>query len=285
MESDPKVVYTRREVYRLSKRYNIDVTEFLKTHHGDPIMVSLPLHDYLKYNSLNNKNKFLLIKTISNRFRMGEKDTKGISLCSHKGVLSRKAYKILRDLSSKSVDEKGEHHEKGGLLKFKKLGNIYIFEVDEASLVKGGGNDTDVPIGKVGFHTHPDEEYTAQGVSYAWPSGDDYEAFRNKIVDDKTILHLVVTKEGIYFISLHPNAVKGGKKFIKKGKKMAKRYKFPLPSGDEMTPRGYISEIKKIPSKGRFFHVEFYSYEDLDKEPKFDFYFPSEGQSCALIES
>ena len=48
----------------------------------------------------------------------------------------------------------------------------------------GDENGTNVPEGKIGFHTHPAGEYIAQNVVYAWPSGDDYQAILDKMINE-----------------------------------------------------------------------------------------------------
>lgn len=238
--------------------------------------------DCCEENSKNNY-KTCVDSCMTSKFKMDKK------ICSSKGLLTSEAIKKLKKLASHG-DDKDTHSEKGGLLRYTKKGNIYYFDLDDKSLVKGESAETDVPDGIkgkdrckescAGFHTHPHQEYIAQDVVYAWPSGDDYQAFLEKIIDKTSFLHFVIAKEGYYIISLHPNAIAKGEDFIKKSQKRAKKYKFSLPSSkSEGNPNEYKRKLDAIPEEEKVFYVDFKKYNTVKP---FSFYFPTENSSCEI---
>jgi hypothetical protein len=240
--------------------------------------------DCCQENSNNNYKNCVdsCMTSHKSNFKMGKK------ICSNKGILTSDAVKKLKKLASQKDGD--THSEKGGLLKYAKKGNVYYFDLDDKSLIKGESAETDVPDGIkgkdrckescAGFHTHPHQEYVVQNVVYAWPSGDDYQAFLEKIIDKTSFLHFVIAKEGYYIISLHPNAIAKGEDFIKKSKKRAKKYKFSLPSSkSEGNPNEYKRKLDSIPEEEKVFHVEFKKYNTAKP---FSFYFPTENSSCEM---
>lgn len=64
---------------------------------------------------------------------------------------------------------------------------------------------TDIPPGRVSFHTHPVSCYKDEQVLWGWPSGPDMGAVL-KLKDNK--YHIVFALEGIYIISVKPTAKK-----------------------------------------------------------------------------
>ena len=60
---------------------------------------------------------------------------------------------------------------------------------------------TDIPPGKISFHTHPVACYKSEQVLWGWPSGPDMGAVI-KLKDNKH--HIVFALEGIYIVSVKP---------------------------------------------------------------------------------
>lgn len=62
------------------------------------------------------------------------------------------------------------------------------------------------PPAPINFHTHPDVCYVTFGCYLGWPSSDDM-AYILENYDQGLRLHMLTSKEGVYFISLSPNFV------------------------------------------------------------------------------
>lgn len=77
--------------------------------------------------------------------------------------------------------------------------------LDYDNLNKGDNEEVSICDGLVSFHSHPKKTYKKHNVIYAWPSNSDYCSFIASNLLYGTILHMVISVEGIYVISLNPN--------------------------------------------------------------------------------
>jgi hypothetical protein len=68
------------------------------------------------------------------------------------------------------------------------------------------GFQVDNPPAPINFHTHPDICYVTYGCYLGWPSSDDM-AYMLTNYDQGLRLHMLISREGVYFISLSPNFV------------------------------------------------------------------------------
>lgn len=77
--------------------------------------------------------------------------------------------------------------------------------MQRASIVRGMGDSApffdDI---QYTYHTHPTYYYTEYGVKIAPPSGEDIGVFLRGCIEEKSCVHLVVAKEGIYYIIPNP---------------------------------------------------------------------------------
>jgi hypothetical protein len=77
--------------------------------------------------------------------------------------------------------------------------------MQRASIVRGVGDSApffdDI---QYTYHTHPTYYYTEYGVKIAPPSGEDIGVFLRGCIEEKSCVHLVVAKEGIYYIIPNP---------------------------------------------------------------------------------
>ena len=213
-------------------------------------------------------------------------DEEDRKICKQYLVIPQETRNELRNLcqtaGKKNKKGKFEHQEVGGLFNVSRAGDHHVIHINKDSYIHGEKDGTDVPVGRIGFHTHPYGEYKDQGVKYAWPSGDDYRAILEKMLDpkEKGIAHIVVTKEGMYIISFAPEGLEKGKKFYKSvdNKKKTSKYKIGLPPTEEkvsMSPGEYIKKIKNF--RDPIFNVEFCSWKSNKKIPV---YFPDNQGSC-----
>ena len=200
--------------------------------------------------------------------------------CVSKATLSISAkdelIKLVHNAGKKNKKGKFKHHEVGGLLQLKKTSGGYIVDINKSSYIDGNHDGTNVPKGKAGFHTHPAGEYVRQQVSYAWPSGDDYMAILEKMIDEECVLHIVATKEGIYIVSFSEELAKSDKPTMKSllKKKATLAYKFQLPSSKEkdISPANYIKDLNRFENK--IFTVQFLSWDSVKKGKSFNIYYP-----------
>lgn len=89
-------------------------------------------------------------------------------------------------------------------------GNLFInykniipsLELKESSLKVGQEQEIEINSTLYNFHSHPKEAYIKNNVRFAWPSAQDYNGFFSSVKEDNSILHIVLTLEGIYIISI-----------------------------------------------------------------------------------
>ncbi len=289
----------RSALERISNANKINISGFLTAHRGRLVRLPVSIDQYLKWTSSNWPTRLEMLNEYTRgSFSMGTRQRSrndfsskfsiSTKVCKKKGVISNTTL----DEMLAFVEESGPegHSEKGALFSYKKDGDVYEFELSHDSIMGGEKDETDVPDGKkgtnrcvemcAGGHTHPAGEYIAQKVAYAWPSHDDCDAFLDKVMFKTSFLHFVFTKEGVYIMSLHPNAIKKGSEFIRGSKKRTGAYRFALPTTKHgMKPSEYISKLKAIPKDEKVLNVDFRSYKD--RRP-FIFYYPTEGGSCDI---
>lgn len=89
-----------------------------------------------------------------------------------------------------------------------------------ASVVRGVGDSAsffeDIPFT---YHTHPTYYYTEYGVKIAPPSGEDIGVFLRGCVEEKSCVHLVISREGVYYIIPNPCFVYQARKLRKENKR------------------------------------------------------------------
>ena len=83
----------------------------------------------------------------------------------------------------------------------------YELTLNEGSIQSGDHTEVTVAEGIYNFHTHPTGIYQLYGLSIGIPSNQDYVGFLAAVHEYNTAMHLVLAKEGIYFISLAPEFI------------------------------------------------------------------------------
>lgn len=85
-----------------------------------------------------------------------------------------------------------------------------------ASIVRGVGDSASffehIPFT---YHTHPTYYYTEYGVKIAPPSGEDIGVFLRGCIEHQSCVHLVISREGIYYIIPNPCFVYQARKLRK----------------------------------------------------------------------
>jgi hypothetical protein len=79
------------------------------------------------------------------------------------------------------------------------------YPIDRKYQVGGTTSNVNVPDCKFTYHTHPRVAYVENDVDMAWPSGEDVAAMAG---DPVGYGHAVITLEGVYIMTLTPNAKK-----------------------------------------------------------------------------
>ena len=83
----------------------------------------------------------------------------------------------------------------------------YDLTLNEGSVKPGDHTEVAVAEGVYNFHTHPTGIYKLYGLSIGIPSNQDYVGYLAAVHEYNTAMHLVLAKEGIYYISLAPGFI------------------------------------------------------------------------------
>jgi hypothetical protein len=79
---------------------------------------------------------------------------------------------------------------------------VFELKLDKQSLIFGLEEGVDIVKGLYNFHTHPQEAYNRHRIKLGWPSAQDYIGFLLSSITHSTILHAVISVEGVYIISI-----------------------------------------------------------------------------------
>ena len=129
------------------------------------------------------------------------------SNCETKYVLSNSAIDQLKTLSfsepTKNKDSSMTQKEHAGAMYVSGTnGDVNVLDINQNKWIEGKEQGVPIVEALYNFHSHPEEAYIANKVDKAWPSAQDYIGFLLAVLEDNTILHIVVAIEGIYIISL-----------------------------------------------------------------------------------
>ena len=129
------------------------------------------------------------------------------SNCKTDYKLSKDTIKQFKKLSfsepTKNKDSSMSQKEHAGALYVSNLNdNVNILDINQNKWLEGKEQGVPIVEALYNFHSHPEEAYIANNVNKAWPSAQDYIGFLLAVLEDNTILHIVVAIEGFYIISL-----------------------------------------------------------------------------------
>ena len=147
---------------------------------------------------------------------------------------------------------------------------IHILDINKNSIIYGTDCGVDIVDGLFNFHSHPKDTYKKFNVKLGFPSAQDYIGFLIGYIEDDTIIHFVVTLEGIYVISISIKLLDKNKKFKidDLSNFIENNYKI---YDKEKTVKEYIEFIKKIKytnkknKKYRLFDINFVDWEEKNK--------------------
>lgn len=182
-------------------------------------------------------------------------------ICETSLVLEENTIKYLqKQLKNNNFEVSGDF----SIVKHDEENNIHYFGIGDI-LHKG----TDEKVAKVksrySFHTHPEASYIKFSVTKGIPSNWDYLLFLKCYCDDKinTIFHIVVSLEGLYFISI-------AKEYANLIKKVSQRIEdfimdnYGVDPPDDLDVYKYCRDMSKnkINNK-RLISVQFCSWENV----------------------
>lgn len=188
--------------------------------------------------------------------------------CNLYARLSDKSIQYLRQLSKmgSTINPNGviTQKEVAGILLAGKVDAdlTYHLEVDRDSIVSGKEEGVEIIKGLYNFHSHPQEAYERHNVKLGWPSCQDYIGFMGSLIMYGTILHIVVSLEGFYVISLSNYWFNNKKKLgVKIFKFILQNYDLYYENGN--TSNWYVNTVNGIAYDGYpLFLVQFFSWHD-----------------------
>ena len=80
----------------------------------------------------------------------------------------------------------------------------HSFNIDKKSIKNGGKDEADIVEYMYTFHTHPKEAYILYNTELGFPSKGDFEVYLESYLKFDNIIHLVVSLEGIYSLTINP---------------------------------------------------------------------------------
>jgi hypothetical protein len=211
------------------------------------------------------------------------------TFCELSCVLSPKTIKFFKNLphiGSTWNKENISQKELGGILIPTTLDENYqlTLDIDDRNLVYGEEEGVTITGGLYNFHTHPREAYERNNVELGWPSAQDYIGYLISFLNYKTLLHIVVSLEGIYVLTLSEFwfkvelsevNFKDVMKFIAK--------KFDIKK-DEMTIDEYIRYINKIEyEEKQLFNIEYILFENMNRPIEIKYY--KFGMNCIFNQT
>ena len=180
---------------------------------------------------------------------------------------SDKALKKLKQMSkigsTLNKDNSISQKELAGSFKLgKSLGNsVFTLKINKKSIISGEEQSVNIVNSVYNFHTHPVEAYKNNGVKLGWPSAQDYIAFLASVEFNKTVLHAIISIEGIYILSIGNHCIdrisdigNSAKSFINK------EYNIKYKTGRDVD--WYINKVNSLYYEGfPIFFVQFFRWE------------------------
>jgi hypothetical protein len=181
-------------------------TPYLKLGFGDPSICKTEYtHSLCIYKDCNNPSS---ANTDTIEYVLSQA---GKGPCTMSLRFTTDALRFLKQLSKTPSSRKGkDQRELGGLLTIKKIGKVFDIAVAKNSIYEGSEDGIEMYKGVFNFHTHPEDAYKRHNVDIGWPSSTDYKGFLIAWDELGTILHVVVSLEGYYILSLNPEWINHG---------------------------------------------------------------------------
>tara|TARA_Y100000389_G_C17427818_1_gene500648 strand:+ start:428 stop:1633 length:1206 start_codon:yes stop_codon:yes gene_type:complete len=207
-----------------------------------------------------------------------------LPFCKTQYRFSDRTIKILKKLS-----RIGSSWNSNGYISQKEMGGRFLskidndlnitLEIDDQSIITGEEEGVNIVEGLYNFHSHPIEAYERNKVSLGWPSGQDYLGFLASFLSYNTILHVVISLEGIYVLNLS-NFWFNNKENIELGEiKDFILSNYKLECKDKLSPDEYVSKVNQIRfSNKQLFKVKFIRWENI--ADMFRIEYPKTNENC-----
>lgn len=154
----------------------------------------------------------------------------------------------------------------------------HILAINERSIIYGDEEGVDMVRGLYGFHTHPKEAYERNNVINGWPSPQDYIGFISCSLTFGAILHIIISLEGVYIISLSDWWAANKEHIDDTVKDYIDQFDI---CKNNMSISDYISKINITPYKDfPLFYVIYRNWNDIHQ--KFSISYGKDKKSCLL---
>lgn len=211
--------------------------------------------------------------------------------CSLSGKLSDSAIKYLKNTlrigSSINFDGTISQKEIAGKLQVTKISEnfVCILDITPSSILIGSEEQVKVVNGLFNFHSHPNEAYERNSSLFGWPSAPDYVAFLYSSLKDDTIAHFVISREGIYVISLYEYWLENLDKLSGDlAEFILTEYDFCNKKVIFPNPTSYVKNINKIEYKNfPLFIVQYFDWKSTSNT--FSLPFRKIGDNCFARQS
>lgn len=192
-----------------------------------------------------------------------------------KGKQSLKIYKKKIDLTPVTKDTfkrllKKKYEVSGKLIKT----SNHAFNIDKKSIKNGGKDEADIVEYMYTFHTHPKEAYILYNTELGFPSKGDFEVYLESYLKFDNLIHLVVTLEGIYSLTINPFFINKQIKVREAGKYINRNFSidkqdFTRKKGIKInnfcikTPQNFVKYVNtRLYKEGKsLFNLEFKSWK------------------------
>ena len=218
----------------------------------------------LRENTIVDEQTIYEVKYVISQFRNSR------NYCRMKLCLTPDTIKHFKQLSKMG----STHNINGDITQKEIAGKLYVnnidknlihsLAIDKTSIMSGSEESVDIAGGLYNFHSHPQEAYHKYNVKLGWPSAQDYVGFLISIIEYETILHIVVSIEGFYVISLTEYWA-SNKKLLGEQTIDHISNSYNILYSNNMTTRWYINKVNSIGyGKYPLFRVEFFNWYDKD---------------------
>jgi len=229
-------------------------------------------------NSVDEK----IIKNVKNESIYVSKQYKSSGRCSVKAKLQPDTVKYIKTLTNPkaTLNKDGTMSQKecSGSFKINSItDNTVELVIDKKSIMFGIEENVDAVHNRYNFHTHTVGCYENHRVVNGWPSAQDYTGFVN--LKGHTIIHFVITLEGIYTISYSQTWQYKTKKIDMTW--VSKNY--DINHEKDISPIEYVNEVNKIKYEGEpIFFVQFLSWDKASNP--FIGFFSKSNENCLVTE-
>tara|TARA_Y100000389_G_scaffold201685_1_gene245036 strand:- start:386 stop:1285 length:900 start_codon:yes stop_codon:yes gene_type:complete len=246
---------------------NLDIYKNLKkiqrNKFGNPYII-INNNKYLLCLEKVNDNKNLidnLIITINSYYKIINNEN-----CYYNILLSSDCINKIKKIYNKKIKGKTQKELVGNFKIDKIKDNNIIININEINM--GEDESTDIKEGIYTFHTHPKDAYISNNVELGWPSAQDFLGFLNSFINYSTILHLVISLEGIYLLLLGKdfdiNFVNKNYKEIRR--QIKQKFKYSNDYKNNKNPEWYINDVNKKQLLGKkIFKTKFINWENIEK--------------------